>query len=33
MLREDSLRQDFYVNANIDIFYMTMPHFFVLFQR
>ena len=33
MLREDSLRLDFYVNANIDIFYMTMPHFFVLFQR
>ena len=30
MLREDSLRLDFYVNANINIFYIPMPHFFIL---
>ena len=29
MLREDSWRLDFYVNANINIFYINMPHFFI----
>ena len=34
VLREDGLRLDFYVNANIDIFYIPMSHFFYsLFQR